>query len=118
MAKKNNVFMNWVSNKVIHEAKAGEKTFYNVSIPVATSINGFGSVSVSKGQVMAATKKDGTVSDGFKNILLGAEDGVRKVSIKTDAGYETIEMTNREIADAVAASRAAYRATVKAEANG
>lgn len=111
MAKANNVFWNWCSMKMIHEAKKDEKTFYNLSIPMASSANGYGSISVSAGQVRPSSKKDGTVVDGYKNILLGAADGVRKVSIKNQDGtYSTVEMTNTEILAAVEANRTAYKA--------
>lgn len=108
---KNNLFMNWVSGKMVHEASKDGKTFYNLSLPLAASANGYGSISVSAGQVRDSTKKDGTVVPEFKNILLGSADGVRKVSIKAqDGSYTTVEMTNQEILNAVEENRKAYRA--------
>lgn len=117
MAKKN-VFLNYVSEKLIHQnsTKDGDRQFANVSIPVESSKSGYGSFAVNLGQILDATKKDGTVVAGMKNVLLGAEDGKKSVSIQTDAGYETIEMTNSEIVAAVATSRKAYRAEAQAEA--
>ena len=109
MAK--NVFANYVSEKLIHKATAGDKTFYNVSIPCAASTNGYGSISLSAGQIVTATKKDKTVVTGYKNLLLGKEDGIRKVSVKTKDGYAVIEMSNKEILAAIEANRAAYKAT-------
>lgn len=114
-----NTFVNYVSEKLIHKNKAGEREFANVSVPVAGSKSGYGSFAVNLGQILPATKKDGTVVAGMKNILLGAADKTRKVSVPNDAGeYDTIEMTNQEIVDAVAASRKAYKAeqTAPAEA--
>ena len=107
------IFMNCVSNKMIHKATSSQgKTFFNVSIPVKASENGFGSFTVSEKQVFNATKKNGDAMTGFKNVLLGAENDTRKVSIKTANGYETIEMTNKAISDAFIASRKEFKATV------
>ena len=105
------IFMNRVSTKMIHEAVTAQgKKFFNVTVPVATSANGFGSFSVSEKQIFNATKRGGAEMTGYKNVLLGAEDGTRKVSIKTANGYETIEMTNKAISDAFIAKRNEYKA--------
>lgn len=110
-----NLFLNYVSDKLIHAntTEDGSRKFANVSIPVEGSKSGYGSFAVNLGQVIDATKKDGTVVPGMKNILLGAADKTRKVSIATNKKgkkYVTVEMTNQQIVDAVAASRKAYRA--------
>lgn len=107
-----NLFLNYVSEKLIHanQTEDGSREFANVSIPVEGSKSGYGSFAVNKGQILDATKKDGTVVPGMKNILLGAPEKTRKVSIQKGKSYKTIEMTNQEIVDAVAASRKAYRA--------
>ena len=115
---KTNIFLNYVSEKLIHsnQTEDGSRQFANVSIPVEGSDNGYGSFAVNLGQVLNATKKDGSVVAGMKNILLGEADKVRKVSIQKGGQYETVDMTNAEIRDAVAASRKAYRAaTAQAE---
>lgn len=117
MAKKN-VFLNYVSEKLIHsnQTEDGSRQFANVSIPVAGSDNGYGSFAVNLGQVLDATKKDGSVVAGMKNILLGEADKTRKVSVQKNGAYETVEMTNQQIIEAVAESRKAYRAaTAQAE---
>ena len=107
-----NLFLNYVSEKLIHQnsTEDGSREFANVSIPVEGSKSGYGSFAVNLGQVIDSTKKDGTVVPGMKNILLGAADKTRKISIQKGKKYVTVEMTNQEIVDAVAASRKAYRA--------
>ena len=108
-----NLFLNYVSDKLIHAntTEDGSREFANVSIPVEGSKSGYGSFAVNKGQILDATKKDGSVVPGMKNILLGAADKTRKVSIQTGKkSFKTVEMTNQQIVDAVAASRKAYRA--------
>lgn len=113
MAEKKNIFMNWVSKRMVHASKNTKgETFYNVSFPYAESATGFASVSVSAGQVLKATKKDGTENANFASILLGAPDKEREVSVCTDAAnkdYKRVKMTNAEIADAYEASRKAYK---------
>ena len=114
MANNKNTFMNWVSTKMLHNNKTTDgREFVSVSFPCSRSASGFAPVGVSLNQVLPATKKDKTVVNGFKNILLGKPDGERKVSIAvdTDAGrtYESVTMTNTEIAAEFDADRAAYR---------
>ena len=112
-----NVFLNWVSEKMIHVNQTAEgRQFASISFPCDKSATGYASVGVNMGQLLAATKKDKTVVKGYKNVLLGKPDATRQVSIctkaakgKTKAVYEKIDMTNQAIADAVAADRAAYR---------
>lgn len=112
MAKKSNLFLNYVSTKLIHsnQTEDGSRQFANVSVPIADSDNGYGSFAVNLGQILPATKKDGSEVAGMKNILLGEADKTRKVSIQKGGKYESVEMTNQAIVDAVAASRKAYRA--------
>jgi hypothetical protein len=119
-ANKKNTFLNWVPVKLIHQATATKNgktnTFFNISFPYPASSNGFASVSVSNGQVFAASKKNGDVNDNFRSVLLGAPDKVRQVSIKTADGYAKIELTNAQIFDAFEADRKAYKATNQAVA--
>jgi hypothetical protein len=118
-----NVFLNFTSEKMLHEndRKDGKGSVINVSIPVAQSKTGFGSFAVNPGQVLAATKKDGSIVDGYKSILLGQPDKTRKVSIATKVtkagkvSYENIDMTNEQIVAEVAAARKAYRAAQATE---
>ena len=107
-----NLFLNYVSEKLIHSNKTqdGARQFANVSVPVADSDNGYGSFAVNLGQVLPATKKDGSVVAGMKNVLLGDATKARKVSVLRGGQYESIEMTNAEIVSAVTESRKAYRA--------
>lgn len=114
MAKKVNAWMNYTSEKMIHINKTGEgKEFANISIPCPQSKTGLATIAVNLGQVVQATKKDGTPVEGMKNILLGAPEKSRKVSIATNkkgTNYKSVEMTNADIAAMVAEERKAYRA--------
>ena len=109
-----NTWMNYVSAKMVHINKTGEgKEFANISIACPQSKTGLGTIAVNLGQVINATKKDGTVVDGMQNVLLGAPEKTRKVSVATNkkgTNYKSIEMTNAAIADMVLAERKAYRA--------
>ena len=116
---KNNTFMNWVSEKLLHVNTTAEgREFVSVSFPCTDSATGYATVGVSKNQVFPATKRDKTVVDGYKNILLGKPDGERQVSIAVDGAdgrtYKTVTMTNAEIAANMEADRAAYRERQKA----
>ena len=112
-----NVFLNWVSEKMIHINQTAEgRQFASISFPCDKSATGYTTMGVNMGQMLPATKKDKTVVKGYKNVLLGKPDAERTVSICTKAAkgrakakYENVKMTNQAIADAVAADRAAYR---------
>ena len=112
MAK--NSWLNYVSAKMIHINKTAEgKEFANISIACPQSKTGFATVAVNLGQILDSTKKDGSVVDGMKNILLGAPEKTRKVSVATNkkgGQYKTVEMTNEAIAAMVTEERKAYRA--------
>ena len=115
-----NIFANFVSEAMTHKNQTAEgKEFYNISIATDKSATGYGSFAVNLGQVMPATKKDGTVVDGYRSILLGAPDKTRNVSVAVKKGkkvsYKDIQMTNQEIVDCIKASRKAYRAANAAE---
>lgn len=114
-----NIFLNAVSVKMIHENETSEgKKFANVTIPYADSKTGLASFGVNLGQVMQATRKDGTEIEGMKNILLGKPEGTRQVSVcvkQTKAGkrtYENVTLTNAAIAEAFNAARAEYKASL------
>ena len=110
----NNLFINFISEKLIHiNTSSAGKEFANVSFPCQESKTGYASFSVSMGQILNATKRDGSIVDGFKSILLGKADGTRKVSIATNkkgSNYTNIELTNAAIADMFNTARATYRA--------
>lgn len=120
--EKKNAFLNYVSEAMLHEnaRKDGNGTVVNVSIPVKESKTGYGSFAVNPGQILNATKKDGTVVPGYKSVLLGAPEKMRKISICskiTKAGkksYSDIEMTNQAVVEMVAAARKAYKDAQKA----
>ena len=107
-------FINFISEKMLHTNRTADgKEFVNVSFPCSQSKTGYAAFAVNMGQVLNATKKDGTIVEGYKSILLGDADKTRKVSIATNkkgTNYKDIEMTNAAIADAFEASRKAYKA--------
>ena len=112
-----NLFLNAVSAKMIHEnTTADGKVFANITIPYEGSKTGLASFGVNLGQVMDAKRKDGSLIDGMKNVLLGKPEGTRQVSVctkQTKAGkrtYENVALTNQQIADAFNAARAEYKA--------
>lgn len=115
-----NAWLNYVSQKMIHVNKTADgKEFGNISIACPKSKTGLATIAVNLGQIIDATKKDGSVVEGMKNILLGDPTKTRKVSIATNkkgSNYKVIEMSNKEIADMVLAERQAYRAAQKAAA--
>lgn len=118
------VFLNWVSEKMIHVNTTGEgRQFASISFPCAQSANGFASIGVNMGQLLPTTKRDKSVAEGYKNILLGKPDQERTVSICTKAAkgrakaeYEQVKMTNQAIADAIADNRAAWKQTQATQA--
>lgn len=111
------VFLNWVSEKLIYVKMTGNgREFARVKFPCDKSADGFAKVDLNMGQLLPATKDDKTVAGGYKNILLGRPDRERTVIIcaraakdGVQAKYKQVPMTNQAIADALAASRAAYR---------
>lgn len=107
-------FINFISEKMLHTNTTKDgKQFVNVSIPCDQSKTGFASFGVNVGQVLNATKKDGTVVEGFKSILLGEADKTRKISVATNkkgTNYKDIEVSNAAIAEMFNAARNAYRA--------
>lgn len=109
----NGLFINFISEKMLHVQtnKTDGRQFYSVSVTCPSSASGFGTIAVTVGQVFPATKNHGTETvDGYKNVLLGAPEKMRKVSIKlADGNYTTIEMSNQAILDAFEAERIAYK---------
>lgn len=75
-------FINFISEKMLHVNKTSDgKEFVNVSFPCSESKTGYASFGVNLGQVLNATKRDGTIVEGYKSILLGDAEKTRKVSI-------------------------------------
>lgn len=114
-----NSFANFISEKCIHINKTEDgKEFANISISCPKSKTGMASIAVNLGQVRPATRKDNTVVEGYKNILLGKADGERTVKIATNkkgTNWKSIKMTNQAIAEMITEQRTAYRASQKAE---
>lgn len=118
--KTNGLFINFISDKMLHKQtnKNDGREFYSVSVACPNSESKFGTIAVTIGQVFNATKNHGTETvDGYKNVLLGTPEKMRKVSIKlADGSYSTIEMSNQDILDAFNAEREAYKAAQPAPA--
>ena len=112
--------MNYVSEALVHENTSGAgKKFFNISVPFAQSKTGFASIAVFAGQVFQTTRRDGSIVDGMKNVLLGDADKTRKVSVATNKKgtiYKDIKLTNAAIVEAFEANKAAYREEQKAVA--
>lgn len=118
--KNNGLFINFISDKMLHKQvnKSDGREFYSVSVACPNSESKFGTIAVTVGQVFNATKNHGTETvDGYKNVLLGAPEKMRKVSIKlADGSYSTIEMSNQDILNAFNTEREAYKAAQPAPA--
>lgn len=103
-------FIPAVSSKLIKKTKNANYVTVGVPNPVAGS--DWGRVVIRTTQATDVIKKDGSVVNGVKNIVLGKDDKERTVSIATDKGYKKIKLTNREIAELWKANRAAYKQRV------
>ena len=81
MANNKNVFLNWISEKMIHINATGEgRQFASISFPCKDSATGYASVGVNMGQLLPATKKDKTVAEGY-NLTAADKDNLRKYDI-------------------------------------
>ena len=112
-------FINFISTQLIHTQrnKSDNREFISVSVACPKSKSGFGMIAVSPKQVLPAVKKDGTVVDGFSNVLLGDADRERKISICTGRKkYKTVNMTNQQIADMFENERSLYKEALAANA--
>ena len=114
-----NVWLNYVSEKMIHIYKTknrGGKEFASISIKCPQSKTGFATLAVNLKQIFNTTRKDGSIVEGYKNILLGKEDEIREIPIYkisnniADGLPSCIKMwmKNREIAEAVTEAHKAY----------
>ncbi len=107
-----NTWINFISAGLIRQAqtKDGSKKFISVSVPFASSESGFATITVNASQVFPSKTRNGVTNDRFRNILLGKPDALRKVSVMTDKDsktYETISITNADLADAFLQTREA-----------
>ena len=120
MANTNSTFINHYPAGMIHfntatDKDGNERQFANVSFNCPESKSGYGTFSVNMGQLLPATKKDGTVVDGRYSILLGDAEKTRRVSIATNKAknknqrkYASILLTNAQIAEYISTARAEY----------
>ncbi len=132
MAKKttktNGAFINHYPAGMVHIRKTtdkngNEREFASVSIACPESKTGMANITVNMGQLLPATKKDGTVVDGRYSILLGDADKERTVSVATNnpknaknRKYADVKLTNAQIAEYVNTARAAYAEEQEAQA--
>lgn len=117
---KNKTIINHYPAGMVHIRKTTDKSgsereFASVSFACPVSKTGYGSFAVNMGQLLPASKKDGTVVNDRYSILLGDADKTRKVSIATtntkDAKkrkYADVLFTNSQIAEYINTARAAY----------
>ncbi len=121
--KTDSVFLNRISKKNIHPAttKDGSREFARVSIAMKESASGFGSVSVSKGQILVCKNQDGSIVETSNNVYLGKPEQVHDVSIDTGEKdengksiYSTIQKTSAELLELHVANRKAWREAQKA----
>lgn len=83
--EKKNLFINFVHEALIHiNTRQDGKQFDNISIPCAESKTGYASFAVNMGQLYPAAKRDGSVVDGYKSILLGKPEQTKKLSVATN----------------------------------
>lgn len=122
-----NVWLNYVSEKMIRIYKTknrGGKEFASISIKCPQSKTGFATLAVNLKQIFNTTRKDGSIVEGYKNVLLGAEDETRKISVSYLGSIRDglphsrkLLMTNSDIAKAVTeAHKEAHMAYIKAKA--
>ncbi len=124
----NNTFINYYPAGMVHINSTTDKNgnvrqFANVSFSCPGSKNGYGTFAVSLGQILPATRKDGTPVNGCYSIMLGDAEKTRKVSIATNnpkdrskRKYESVLLTNAQIAEYVNTARAEYWETQSATA--
>lgn len=111
---KKSVWLNYVSEKMVHVNKreSDGKEFANISIACPQSKTGLATIAVNLGQVINSTRKDGTVVEGYKNILLGKPERELTVSVATNkkgTNYKNIKLTAEQVANQYAEERKAYR---------
>ena len=112
--EKKNLFINFVHEALIHVNKTADgKEFANISIPCDQSKTGYASFAVNMGQLFPATKRDGSVVDGYKSILLGKPEHQKKLSVATNkkgTNWKDIPVTVQQLKDMFEKSREAYKA--------
>ena len=128
MKNSNSTFINHYPAGMVHinstiDKDGKERQFANVSFECPESKSGYGTFSVNMGQLLPATKKDGTVVKGKYSILLGDADKPRKVSVATNnpkdkrkRKYADVQLTNAQIAEYVNTAREVYREAQSATA--
>lgn len=113
MAKKNRVsnpvFINNYPASLLHKRQA--KTVFN---SISFRLNdAWASFTLPLGMSKPATRRDGSVIEGCMNLFLGDAAKTHNVSVRnSDGSFDTFEMTNQAILEAIQADRAAYQASV------
>ena len=109
--RRHTVFFDGISDRVLHKrAKHDDGTkFYSIAISgIDDAPNGIGYFTLPEGLVIPSRRRDGTVVEGYHNLVLGNPDHVMKVSYAVKAGkYDTVSMTVAQIKEALEADRGA-----------
>jgi hypothetical protein len=122
---KEDVWLDYIPENDICISKTAEgKEYANVVINFFLSKTGMTVLVVNPEQVIDVTRKDGSIVEGYKNVLLGAEDETRKISVSYLGSIRDglphsrkLLMTNSDIAKAVTeAHKEAHMAYIKAKA--
>jgi len=122
---KEDVWLDYIPENSIYISKTAEgKEYANVIINFFLSKTGMTVLVVNPEQVIDVTRKDGSIVEGYKNVLLGAEDETRKISVSYLGSIRDglphsrkLLMTNSDIAKAVTeAHKEAHMAYIKAKA--
>lgn len=122
---KEDVWLDYIPEDEICISKTAEgKEYANVVINFFLSKTGMTVLVVNPEQVIDVTRKDGSIVEGYKNVLLGAEDETRKISVSYLGSIRDglphsrkLLMTNSNIAKAVTeAHKEAHMAYIKAKA--
>ena len=122
---KEDVWLDYIPENDICISKTAEgKEYANVVINFFLSKTGMTVLVVNPEQITNATRKDGSIVEGYKNVLLGAEDETRKISVSYLGSIRDglphsrkLLMTNSDIAKAVTeAHKEAHMTYIKAKA--
>lgn len=122
---KEDVWLDYIPENDICISKTAEgKEYANVVINFFLSKTGMTVLVVNPEQVIDVTRKDGSIVEGYKNVLLGAEDETRKISVSYLGSIRDglphsrkLLMTNSDIAKAVTeAHKEAHMAYIKTKA--
>lgn len=119
--KKNGVFLNYVSEKLVHKYQGKDgKTYAQIGIADDQSLSGFGNVLVHESHLYPSTKRNGELVPGFVNVGIGYQpDAAVNYTIKVaDTGdsakdFDRVEMTAAELKQKYENDHKAYKARIR-----